>query len=483
MKTLIYRPTFFCPAVNAEAALDTISVDDGSGYDFRCNRDRLPIDPNVISLIRNGAGALTPPFNTIDGEVAKWYLLKMMSIMRADIQVSDNFKNDIINPLLDYFLTCSVHNSDGTCAECGLDPRSIPVYLLSGEGYDYILSSDGIELVLPPVPKHKDFLKDVYRLYMVRETSQYALLVPPNKCDGDPDDFVCDSRTNLKKLHTVRMIASDNNVEQIQFNLGHLIQSFQLHGISVNNDLTIEEIDPALLRRLRACGLATISSNQNDPEERLIINCDAVFAESPECPDLSNFLRFVCILLCKPMDLNTYMYLRSSTRCWQLSGSIFRRIASLIPRLKAEMWRDRLIANNLTARVIEAHRNEVRNQLDSRCINSVVIDDDDITTTEIENRIATIMSLEEKYYLNNNEGCREIFEQHFEFSLPKSNKMFFKGIKLAEANRPKNDEIIIHNCGISLPVICDGPDKKYLYHAWKSGISANPVFTDSVDTC
>jgi hypothetical protein len=65
--------------------------------------------------------------------------------------------------------------------------------------------------------------------------------------------------------------------------------------------------------------------------------------------------------------------------------------------------------------------------------------------------------------------------------------MSFRGLPDAECSGDPEaahcDEIYIHNYGITLPRICEGPDRRFLYKTWKNGIAANPVFTDSAHCC
>ena len=77
-----------------------------------------------------------PISNTITG---KAFLVNIMSLMLLDDTFSDPFKEHL-QDLIDYFDLA----------------YSIPVYFLEGNGYDYILSSKGIELV---APKRDGFLR------------------------------------------------------------------------------------------------------------------------------------------------------------------------------------------------------------------------------------------------------------------------------------------------------------------------------------
>ena len=80
-----------------------------------------------------------------------------------------------------------------------------------------------------------------------------------------------------------------------------------------------------------------------------------------------------------------------------------------------------------------------------------------------------------------------MFEQLLEISLPECDRMFFAG---SEGGVPgiddgdyKQNELYIHRYGITFPEVGDGPSQSQIYAAWVSGASANPVFTDSGNTC
>ena len=417
-------------------------------------------------------GRPVPPVMATNDVSGRWYLIIMMEIMKADPDISAEFERKHLDPLIAYF-------SAGFA-------KSIPVYLLQGRGYDYLLSSDGIEFVMPPPPAGSDneFMREVYRLYRVRITSRSPLILPPNNCPTGTHSCDPPGVTLSDQLHTVRMIETDNNIEQIQFGLPMLLRflsnsSLQLFGyrlsdmISVIENATqLNQEEPfncrAFLRQLASesrqgnADGSRIPSTPVDPDDN---QEDSQVRRGREEPSLEySVATFICSLVDRPLDSCTYQHFRSITRCWQLSGSVFRRIANELPRIKAQVWLSRLnsdiVRDNVNTLLIpEAEKPNVDNVVRSNF-------------NRLDNRYSSN---------NDDDGARSIFQERLESTMPGENEMYFRGLRPNEA--PFFDEIVIHKYGITLPRICEGPDKQYIYQSWKNGQSANPVFTDSTWCC
>ena len=441
-------------------------------------------------------GFVTPPFVNspsnyeLTNRKGFAYFLKMMDVMAADPCVTMAFKRDRIVATLEYFKV------EGYL--CG--GRVIPIYFISGQGYDYIISNHGLEFIVPALnatfespESRQEFRRRVYKIYSHRQVGSFALLVPPNNCgNGNIRDCGNSGFGATESLHTVRMNSGDNNVEQIQYDLldffrYNLLTSDEnnpvlYNGIPINNYIIIfiyqvynciRILDNELLNNwssnlrekwdnnaqliLEVQELATVSifelsdlnlwqrAIENGIEDFIIDFLElgpipsqefSVLVEEGDCNNItiSVFVMYsiLVVLFCTPMDQNTFMHLNRISRCWQLPGSIFRRLADYMPRLKAEIWYELINGNN---------------------------------------------NLQNQYEDNTDIGCRFIFSERLEISLPHSGRMNFSGAASEEIS-----EIIIHSNGLTLPRVCDGPNAHFLLHSWRTGSSANPLFTDSAKT-
>ena len=377
------------------------------------------------------------------------YLINIMKeVMKKDTIFSGEFKAKL-DILIRYFTI----GPDGKNLE-GIRP--IPVFFTRGNGYDYILSSKGLELIIPDRP-FEDFIggspetaldgtpltpEDIFRrrvfdLYKVRKTGSYALLVPPEVNGGIPS--IAD------QLLTVRLNSADNNIEE-----------FLSNNITVSTStVDIPSSNAALITGLNQLAdvLKYIIFAQIPEGEPEVIECEPL-------PLPFTLLQFQKLLFClleelieylneadaEATQLQCYVQTLSLTRCWHLSGSVFRRIANEMPRLKAFLWVDDIYG-----------RTERR----------------------------------ERYESNATEGCRALFREILETTLPGVNRMYFKGLTAAEGTIPgvplasyKKNEIYIHNHGITFPIVgSKGPNEQQIYASWISGAAANPTFTDSAKSC
>ena len=342
----------------------------------------------------------------------------MMRIMREDHAFSQDFHKNL-DTLITYF------DKNDPSRKIPYDP--IPVFILRGDGYDYFLSNIGIELIVPDRPgidrsqfmcidtsdKELDLFGDrknasaenmdkaqeredelrrkIYNLYMVRQTGVYALLVPAEKTGLN--------YTRGDQLRTVRLNHADNNVEALidNFFIDEVIEEITVHSDAVTGTIEPHELKE-MKRRLN--NAIEIALPKYHPA------CEGPY-EFPEDYDIDNDYKdqldplnqaLKCILLdaLEPKRATTTRYSEELERIrdWFLSGSVFRRIANEMPRLKARLWLDCM--NGRSQRRLQYVKN----------VGADALGNPD----------------------SNDRGCREIFEGILEVSLLDCDKMYFKGI-------------------------------------------------------
>ena len=390
-----------------------------------------------------------PPVNDSDGQVGREYLIEMMKLMRKDNSFSPIFK-DYLKILIKYF--------DGKD-----HVQPIPVFFLKGQrgGYDYILSSKGIELVFPgrpdlPFPEddseNVDFRRSVYELYAIRKTSTALLAVPP-EFDLNPAGRITGNLAD--QLKTVRLSAADNNIEEL------ILEDLFVNVTEHEEHAMNSEVVPEELKRIIPLILELV--------ERLLKALDGDFCckefdcedfRLPADPSLLDYAKYIYCRIkecleelmnpAEEVSFGCYTQTLKKTRCWFLSGSVFRRIANEMPRLKARLWVD--------------------------------------ATNNLEDRLKL-------YQSNAQGGCRALFREILEISLPTNENMFFRGLKIIKNDQNEDiledlpagidaagfrkNEIYIHNFGLLMPAVGQGPSKEKIYNDWQMGAAANPVFTDS----
>ena len=510
--------------------------------------------------------------NIIDsGEYGFAYFLKMIDVMAKDPCVSEAFKRERLLPVVKFF------EDEGFLCE----DNFLPIYFVKGNGYDYILSNEGIEFVIPDIDndftskQREEFQERVYNIYIHRQVGSYALLVPP--ClNSNKNKYHCDVNNGYKyveSLHTVRMNNGDNNVEQIQYNTFDYFRSILLSEsrngrITYNNVLISSIITINVLRGfkciyksnrlewlrplIRWAKSEAVNLNVVVDDEYVnydiydeLINEASLWKYVNEIPlnnqgtvKLSDFvLQFlkldpnelsitpileyyneiepkdpqteddklkaadikICklslyqltingFLICDALDSSGYRYFQGLTRCWQLPGSVFRRIAHHLPRLKAEIWQQNIKNKTIKSEVkrkiddrVERFKNSIEKMKEGYRRDACSDEINDALDTVIKNIKISVnyedKKLVNKYMSNSNDGCRHLFQERLESTLPFEASMCMKGSDNSDIN-----EIYIHSGGLTLPHIGQGPSAKYLLHSWRSGSSANPLFTDSAKT-
>ena len=454
---------------------------------LKINRD-YPLPPAVVEAIRElnpcffecitignrkGTKSIYPPTDAkdpvADSGVGIEYLLNIMKIMKQDDAFSPDFKNNL-DMLIDYF-------------EKGKDGRSIsydpiPVFFLSGDGYDYFVSNIGVELVIPYRPNTRrkangciddalveselKFKKAIFDLYLIRKTATYALLVPPEKANLN--------YRQIDQLRTVRLNHADNNIEALINNF-IIEEDITTHTDAVTGTIPADILDKMIQRLRNTLGVAL--EGYPDCDEPYQFPQDYDCTKAYKIDPINQALKCIlldCLIKPKRTTSTTYAERLEEIRCWFLSGSVFRRIANEVPRIKAKLWIDCL--EKKPGRRLQYVSNGGYNPADG--------------SPELDDR-----------------GCRQMFEGILEISLFNCDRMYFRGLDSSDgscsdpavppgaeakngitpiANDYRNNEIYIHKWGVTLPTIGNGPSQAQIYASWRSGASPNPVFTDSSDS-
>lgn len=350
---------------------------------------------------------------------------------------------------------------------------AIPLNFLDVNGYDYILCDRGIHIAFPSSPPHFNqtngnfrFREETFDLYGRRSTGQYAIMVPPE--EGNASSI-------HSQLRTVRLNNADNNLEA----------AFRrLLDLRPGEEFDLSQLPPYaedLLKKIIHLGELESTHTENcdaditlDPEELTdyVFREVTIDEERNEGQTLSGlklrrkqiiFEFFYCLLKkCFTQDREKVNEALNGLE-WHLSGSVFRRIANEMPRLKADFWLQ-------AARATEA-----------------------ATVAGAAGVAAAAVPQQKIDYLNNEDtGCRSLFGSRLEISLPTCDKMYFAGqsnaagknhtAKFGDFADHDSNEIYIHAGGITFPIVGDGPSQEAIYASWKNGVAANPFFTDTNKT-
>ncbi len=308
-----------------------------------------------------------------------------------------------------------------------IDP--IPITFLDGYGFNFLLSNEGIELLMPPNPmiypksmtKAHNKIAEVYRKYTYRGVGSAPLLIPTSSCN--PDDTPGGLAATASRVATSGGLASGIRIradEALNWYFRKTVQNVLVaHGYTYPDDL--HEL------------VSLLEDLCHDPQDL-------------ETALLCRFRTVLRCLLCEPIDLPVYVFLRGPTRCWQIPGSLYGRIMQAHPRIVATIW-------------YEQHWNKT----------------DPPTLNDMADG-----SYEDRYNNPGDDGLRTVFEERLEIHLPKERRMKFRTSPPSEP--ALRNEIIIDNFGFTFPCLCPAPSMKQMYQAWITGNASNPVFTDTMDT-
>ena len=305
-----------------------------------------------------------------------------------------------------------------------LKKKAIPIFLLNGRGYDYILSNLGIELILPDYPDELangnliEFEDNVFDLYSIRKTGRYALYLPP---EHDNVNTGPNLNPKISKVfhesaqhRTVRFIENDNNVEEIIFDRNILNSYVSLVKKSGNEIGLKDETLDILLQ------------NTNN------LRCQIRESRPTRKNGGVSFDLFLC----------TSVFMKK----WQIPGSVFRSIAFEMQKIKARIW-------------LELNKSPQRNK------DLYDFDSDDGCRRLFERNLELSLPPSTRMQFAGLTGI--------------DNKAINPG---PNDFGYKKNEIYIHNDGIALPKVEARPNTSTILTSWKNGVAANPLFTDSTTT-
>lgn len=182
----------------------------------------------------------------------------------------------------------------------------MPVRLLEGRAYDFMLSNDGLDVVIPPSPFSSDWSdpaadkvtreieqREVYLQYMYRKTQPRPLGVP--SCDTANDD-------GLQGLASVVLSEAGGPT-----------------NIVIDTDILLD-------------WLAAIAAEAGADD--LVAGFETFEADG---------------ILSGPLDLSALIYLFGPGRCWRLAGSVYRGIMAELPRVIANSWYEQNLGAGSTA--------------------------------------------------------------------------------------------------------------------------------------
>lgn len=225
----------------------------------------------------DGEEVAPPPFF---GDATAWLLAYADDLMARGVG-TDRFREQL-DRLRSYFR--------GTLE--GFDDP-IPVFGLPGIGYDFVLSDDGMDLLLPPDPwdgRYDAPEREVYRMYTYRETARRAIKVPG-----------------------VTGAAGESGIPNL----------VSTDGLGSRVTMTIPELSEVAAKVQAAA----------DPCERK--SCLAKgFEKGSTTPDTHE------------ADLMGYCGLMEDARAWQLSGRAWRALLNQLPRVVAWVWFEQSVAGN-----------------------------------------------------------------------------------------------------------------------------------------
>lgn len=263
--------------------------------------------------------------------------------------------------------------------------RRVPMRVM-GEGPDFVLSDAGLDLFAPPKPQKPELL----RFYRFRRTGRGSLGLP-DYLDTWPRAILVDSPTGPSQVK-INLFAS-----------GSIVVS------SPEADCVLDEIE---------CVQRFFDSRTESEREGLV-----------------------------ELDQATYMCLLDDCRCWQLSGAVYRGIATELPRIVADIWYERETCG-ITP----------------------------LPTTSYDHRFHNLPPTDDN-------GIRSVFEERMETFLPGPGKMQFR---FHPTPTPPllsgiwaDEEIMITNRGVYLPRIPPSAGITAMLEDIEAGNAGNPVFTDS----
>lgn len=181
-------------------------------------------------------------------------------------------------------------------------PTPIPVFGLPGDGFDFVISDDGLDLLLPPDPwrsrRYTDPEVEIYRLYTYRKTAERAIKVP--------------GVTGAQRETAIpNAITTDTLESLIHLRSGHV--------------------------RERAEKLGRVKRGDEDGERERVW-CDALERAEPETDDDPDGEDGKSPGCGGHMDLGSYCHHLADARCWQVTGRVYRAILHDLPRLVAWIW-------------------------------------------------------------------------------------------------------------------------------------------------
>lgn len=185
-------------------------------------------------------------------------------------------------------------------------PTPIPIFGLPGDGFDFVISDDGLDLLLPPDPwRSKRYTRpelEIYRLYTYRKTAERAIKVPgvsgAQRETAIPNAITTDTLESLVHLRATHV-------------------------------------------RRSADRLGRVKRGEDDGERGRVL-CDALAQGVPET-DGGHDEREANHGGGSHMDLASYCHHFADARCWQLTGRVYRAILHDLPRLVAWIWLEQVV--------------------------------------------------------------------------------------------------------------------------------------------
>lgn len=181
-------------------------------------------------------------------------------------------------------------------------PTPIPIFGLPGDGFDFVISDDGLDLLLPPDPwrrrRYTHPEVEIYRLYTYRKTAERAIKVPgvtgAQRETAIPNAVTTDTLESLIHLHA-----------------GHVRES-------ADKLSRVKRGDEEGERERVWCD--ALERGAGEPED----DCDDEGEATHGCDS--------------HMDLGSYCHHLGEARCWQVTGRVYRAILHDLPRLVAWIW-------------------------------------------------------------------------------------------------------------------------------------------------